>query len=57
MHLLIYVLAAVQAMSARSYFGGNWWPASGDEVIADALTLLICAIGVLAGIIERKATP
>lgn len=50
----IWLMALFFAFWSSAYFGRHWTPQSDAELIADGLVLLLCALAVVAGRLERK---
>ena len=46
---LIQVLGLMFLVLATNYFGNNFLPSSSEEIIADGIGMLICAIGLAVG--------
>jgi len=47
-------MAFAFAVWENMYFGHNWFPASDAELMADGLVLVLVALAIVAGRLERR---
>jgi len=50
----ISIMAFAFAVWENMYFGHNWFPASDAELMADGLVLVLVALAIVAGRLERR---
>ena len=55
MRWYILLMAGFFALWQNAYFGGNFFPRSDAELIADGISILITAVACLAFVLERSA--
>ena len=51
---LLYGIAILYGVMVSRHFGGNLFPASDAELVADGIGLMLTALATITAVVERK---
>lgn len=55
MSWMLYVIAMFFGIWSNRYFGHHWYPQTDAELVCGGIGLILCAMAVIATLIERNS--